>query len=191
MTAMLNTATRPNWLRPSVIEPLNEHSNALKNSAEVDQDEVGFFLYDLDYLAQHLSTLMQQDVIKLWFAVKANPLSRVITTLAQQGFNFDVASQGELTQVLAQNVQAERILNTGPAKSKQQMKAFLTQGVRTFVVESLNQLQWLNEAATELSCRPQVLLRVQLQWDEGEKNPLGGNEVTAFVYRAKNGKPSK
>lgn len=180
MTAMLNTATRPNWLRPSVIEPLNEHSNALKNSAEVDQDEAGFFLYDLDYLAQHLSTLMQQDVIKLWFAVKANPLSRVITTLAQQGFNFDVASQGELSQVLAQNVQAERILNTGPAKSKQQMKAFLTQGVRTFVVESLNQLQWLNEAATELSCRPQVLLRVQLQWDEGEKNPLGGNEVTAF-----------
>lgn len=180
MTAMLKTVNRPNWLRASVIESLNEHSKVLKNCAEVAHDEAGFFLYDLDYLAQHLSTLMQQDVIKLWFAVKANPLSRVINTLAQQGFNFDVASQGELTQVLAQNVQAERILNTGPAKSQQQMKAFLTQGVRTFVVESLNQLQWLNDAAIELSCQPQVLLRVQLQWAEGEKNPLGGNEVTAF-----------
>ncbi|WP_259367644.1 PLP-dependent decarboxylase [Colwellia sp. MB02u-9] len=180
MTAMLNSTARPNWLRPEVLAPLAQHSEALKNSVEAEQDEDGFFLYDLDYLEQHLSVLMQQEVIKLWFAVKANPLSRVISTLAQQGFNFDVASQGELTQVLAQNVQADRILNTGPAKSKRQMKAFLSQGVRTFVVESLNQLQWLNEAAIALACQPQVLLRVQLQWQEGEKNPLGGNEVTPF-----------
>jgi diaminopimelate decarboxylase len=180
MTAMLNSTARPNWLRPAVLAPLAQHSEALNNSVEAEQDEDGFFLYDLDYLEQHLSVLMQQEVIKLWFAVKANPLSRVISTLAQQGFNFDVASQGELTQVLAQNVQADRILNTGPAKSKRQMKAFLSQGVRTFVVESLNQLQWLNEAAIELACQPQVLLRVQLQWQEGEKNPLGGNEVTPF-----------
>ncbi|WP_259364537.1 MULTISPECIES: PLP-dependent decarboxylase [unclassified Colwellia] len=180
MTAMLNSTARPNWLRPAVLAPLAQHSEALKSSVEAEQDEDGFFLYDLDYLEQHLSVLMQQEVIKLWFAVKANPLSRVISTLAQQGFNFDVASQGELTQVLAQNVQADRILNTGPAKSKRQMKAFLSQGVRTFVVESLNQLQWLNEAAIELACQPQVLLRVQLQWQEGEKNPLGGNEVTPF-----------
>lgn len=180
MTAMINYTPRPNWLSPAVLKPLAEHCNVLKNSLDVEHDEAGFFLYDLDYLEQHLSVLMQQDVIKLWFAVKANPLSRVITTLAQQGFNFDVASQGELTQVLAQDVQADRILNTGPAKSKKQMKAFLIQGVRTFVVESLNQLQWLNQAAIELSCQPQVLLRVQLQWQEGEKNPLGGNEVTPF-----------
>ncbi|WP_259365880.1 PLP-dependent decarboxylase [Colwellia sp. MB02u-6] len=180
MTAMLNSTTRPNWLRPAVLAALAQHSETLKNSVEAEQDEDGFFLYDLDYLEQHLSVLMQQEVIKLWFAVKANPLSRVISTLAQQGFNFDVASQGELTQVLAQNVQADCILNTGPAKSKRQMKAFLSQGVRTFVVESLNQLQWLNEAAIELACQPQVLLRVQLQWQEGEKNPLGGNEVTPF-----------
>lgn len=177
MTAMLN---RPNWLRPALLEPLLAHQERLNKPTDVEQDEDGYFLYDLDYLEQHLSSLMQQDVIKLWFAVKANPLSRVIKTLAQQGFNFDVASQGELTQVLAQDVPADRILNTGPAKSKRQIKAFLEQGVRTFVVESLNQLQWLNDAANELSCQPQVLLRVQLQWEEGEKNPLGGNEVTAF-----------
>ena len=28
--------------------------------------------------------------------------------------------------------------------------------------------------------RPKVLLRVQLQWHEGEKNPLGGNSLTPF-----------
>lgn len=181
MTETLNTniSSKPDWLSTEIQKALIER-NAADVQNSVTRDEDGFYLYDLDQLELHLSSLMQQDVIKLWFAVKANPLSRVLKTLAQQGFNFDVASQGELSQVLSQGVSAERILNTGPAKSKQQLKAFLTQGVRTFVVESLNQLQWLNQAASELSCQPQVLLRVQLQWQEGEKNPLGGNEVTAF-----------
>lgn len=171
--------SKPNWLKQSVIDVLNQQQAGSVISHE-HTDEAGFFLYDLDAMAEHVSALMQQDVIKLWFAVKANPLSRVIQTLAAQGFNFDVASQGELSQVLRQDIAANRVLNTGPAKSKRQMKAFLTQGVSTFVVESLLQLQWLNEAAIELACRPQVLLRVQLQWPDGEKNPLGGNEITPF-----------
>lgn len=59
------------------------------------------------------------------------------------------------------------------------------QGVNTFVVESLNQLNWLNESAKELKLRPQVLLRVQLQWPEGDKNPLGGNCITPFGLSVK------
>ena len=138
------------------------------------------FVYDLDALERHLASLQQQDVVKLWFAVKANPLSRILQTLDGQGFNFDVASSGELAQVLTQGVDAERILNTGPAKSKKQLSSFLAQGVNTFVVESLNQLNWLAEAAIEQEKLPRVLLRVQLQWTEGEKNPLGGNNLTPF-----------
>lgn len=180
MTVIEQMVTRPDWLSQNVVNALTTYQESGSNNDQEQSDEAGFFLYDLDAMAEHLSVLMQQDVIKLWFAVKANPLSRVITTLAEQGFNFDVASQGELTQVLSQNVTADRILNTGPAKSRRQIKAFLSQGVETFVVESLLQLQWLNEVAIELACQPQVLLRVQLQWPDGEKNPLGGNEVTPF-----------
>ncbi|WDE04956.1 PLP-dependent decarboxylase [Thalassomonas viridans] len=145
-----------------------------------DPHENGYFVYHLDALKAHLARLQQQDVVKLWFAVKANPLSRVIRTFADAGFNFDVASSGELAQVLSQGVEPAQVLNTGPAKSKKQLAAFLAQGVNTFVIESLNQLHWLNEAALAQEVRPQVLLRVQLQWPEGEKNPLGGNEVTPF-----------
>ena len=143
-------------------------------------DEQAYFVYQLDVLKAHLARLQQQNVVKLWFAVKANPLSKILQTLDNAGFDFDVASSGELTQVLAQGVSAQRILNTGPAKSKKQLTSFLAQGVTTFVVESLNQLDWLNQAAQAQNCRPQVLLRVQLQWPEGEKNPLGGNQLTPF-----------
>jgi diaminopimelate decarboxylase len=119
-------------------------------------------------------------VVKLWYAVKANPLSSVIQTLDKAGFNFDVASAGELNQVLKQGIAAERVLNTGPAKSKKQINHFLEAGVRTFVAESLNQVAWLNQAAQNHQVQLRILLRVQLRWPEGEKNPLGGNSLTPF-----------
>jgi diaminopimelate decarboxylase len=166
--------TKPTWFDTSIENTLLQHNSP--------QDEHGYFVYQLDALKKHLAQLQQQDVIKLWFAVKANPLSKVIQTLDSQGFDFDVASSGELAQVLSQGISPERVLNTGPAKSKKQLDAFVKLGVQTFVVESLNQLRWLNEVVIEqnLSAKPTVLLRVQLQWPEGEKNPLGGNSLTPF-----------
>lgn len=166
--------TKPTWFDTRIEDALLAHQSS--------DDEQGYFVYQLDALKAHLEQLQQQDVIKLWFAVKANPLSKVIQTLDGAGFDFDVASSGELAQVLAQGISPDRVLNTGPAKSKKQLKAFVDLGVQTFVVESLNQLTWLNEVISEQSTveRPTVLLRVQLQWPDGEKNPLGGNSLTPF-----------
>lgn len=170
---------KPTWFDTSIESTLLAH--------ESPEEEQGYFVYQLDALKEHLAQLQQQDVIKLWFAVKANPLSKIIQTLDSEGFDFDVASSGELAQVLAQGISPERILNTGPAKSKKQLQEFIQLGVQTFVVESLNQLTWLNEVilaknSTEQGVTepPTVLLRVQLQWPEGEKNPLGGNSLTPF-----------
>ena len=87
--------------------------------------------------------------MKLWYAVKANPLSRIIQCLDSAGFNFDVASKGELEQVLAQGIDSERVLNTGHCKSPAQISHFIARGVRTFVAESVNQVRWLNEQATK------------------------------------------
>jgi diaminopimelate decarboxylase len=170
--------TKPTWFDTSIESTLLAHKSP--------EDEQGYFVYQLDALKKHLALLQQQDVIKLWFAVKANPLSKVIQTLDSEGFDFDVASTGELDQVLAQNISPKRILNTGPAKSKNQLQSFIKKGVSTFVVESLNQLTWLNEVAQAQGLadqdfeKPTVLLRVQLQWPDGEKNPLGGNSLTPF-----------
>lgn len=170
--------TTPDWLDKSILPLLAAH--------DAPEHEQAYFVYQLDALKAHLAKLQQQDVVKLWFAVKANPLSKIIQTLDSEGFDFDVASSGELSQVLAQGVPANRVLNTGPAKSKAQLTDFVNQGVQTFVVESLNQLTWLHEVVQDYNRNHntalpiKVLLRVQLQWQEGEKNPLGGNSLTPF-----------
>ena len=144
------------------------------------QLDTPFFVYDLDKLNAHLTRLVAQTDVKLWYAVKANPLSKIIQSLDSAGFNFDVASKGELEQVLAQGISSQRVLNTGPAKSPKQIKHFIERGVRIFVAESLNQVRWLHQQAQLQNTQLQVLLRVQLRWPEGEKNPLGGDSLTPF-----------
>jgi len=148
-------------------------------STFADTQIAPFYVYDIDGLTSHIKSLVNDD-IKLWFAVKANPLSRIIQTLDKQGMNFDVASSGELEQVLARGISCDRILNTGPAKSIKQIKHFLSQGVNTFVVESENQLTLINQQAKIFGVRPSILLRVQLRFEQSDANPLGGNDLTPF-----------
>ncbi len=140
-----------------------------------------FFFYDLDACMAHVSYLSAPG-LKLWYAVKANPLSAVIRCMHQAGLECDVASVGELQQVLAHAIPVNRVLNTGPAKSKQHLQQMLDAGVRIFVVESIQQAQDLNALVGQRQCKVQVLLRVQLTWQQQgqEKNVLGGCALTPF-----------
>ncbi|MBK2259262.1 PLP-dependent decarboxylase [Francisella philomiragia] len=139
-----------------------------------------FFYYDLDMLETHAKELKKLPV-KLWYALKANPLSKIIKVFDEQNINFDVASIGELDQVLAQGVNPKNILHTGPAKSYSQLEYFLTQGVRIFVIESINQFKDLSDLIEKNNINVEVLLRMQLVWNDQESNVLGGGGcVTPF-----------
>ncbi|MBK2256888.1 PLP-dependent decarboxylase [Francisella philomiragia] len=143
------------------------------------KNEAPFFYYDLDMLEKHAKEL-QKLPVKLWYALKANPLSKIIKVFDEQNINFDVASIGELDQVLSQGVDPKNILHTGPAKSYSQLEYFLAQGVRIFVIESINQFKDLSDLIEKNNINVEVLLRIQLVWNDQESNVLGGGCVTPF-----------
>lgn len=152
-------------------------SNLLKLAREIDNP---FFFYDLDMLENNLVNLKKLPA-KLWYAVKANPLSSIIQSISDSDISFDVASSGELDQVLKQGVDPKNILNTGPAKSYKQICYFIEKGVRVFVLESIQQYQDLLKATKYYEVQVTSLLRVQLTWNKSsEKNVLGGDSVTPF-----------
>ncbi|AJI45076.1 PLP-dependent decarboxylase [Francisella tularensis subsp. novicida] len=157
---------------------IEAHRNNLESICK--ESEAPFFYYDLDMLEAHAKELHRLPV-KLWYALKANPLSRIIKVFDEQKISFDVASIGELDQVLAQGVNPKNILHTGPAKSYSQLEYFLAQGVRIFVIESINQLKDLSILVEKKNINVKVLLRVQLVWNDQENNVLGGGGcVTPF-----------
>lgn len=152
-----------------------------KLQSVIDRFNAPFFAYDLDALKERLEYMKDglDPDIKLWYACKANPMSAIIKVLRNLDFGIDVASSGELHQVLNTGVSPDNILATGPGKSKKYLEGLVKSGVKTIVLESLNQAYWLDEVAKEQNVKVDCLLRVQLEWDDG-KSVLGGDEITPF-----------
>lgn len=158
---------------------LNYHRAHLNEWAK--NFDSSFFYYDLDLLRDHLES-MQKDLgpkVKLWYATKANPLSSILKEILGAKIGIDVAAQGELEQALSVGFSPQNILSTGPSKSRKYLRSLLKHKVEIVVCESLNQLYWLNEVSEELGIKQKALLRVQLEWNEGQ-SVLGGNEITPF-----------
>lgn len=157
----------------------NEHREHLEKT--IKRLDSSFYYYDLDALKLHLENLsrIMDDDIKLWYACKANPLSAILKVFRNLGFGIDVASKGELDHVLSSGLKPENILSTGPSKSRKYLGELLDNDINIVVCESLNQVYWLNEAAIKRNKKVDVLLRVQLEWEEGT-SVLGGNSITPF-----------
>ena len=152
--------------------------NILKTAQKQDSP---FYFYDLDALEKHLSYMGQQlhPDVKLWYACKANPMSAILKVFRNLGFGIDVASQGELDQALRSGCKPDGILSTGPAKSQKYLESLIDYDVRVVVAESIKQLEDLDQVSKNLKAKPDVLLRVQLEWHEG-KSVLGGDQITPF-----------
>ena len=163
------------------MESLSNPNIRKKIDSVIQRFDAPFFFYDLDFLKSHLETMANglDPDIKLWYACKANPMSAILKVLRNLGFGIDVASTGELHQALNTGIDPNEILATGPGKSKDYLRRLVKSGVKTIVLESLNQAYWLNEVAIEENEKIDCLLRVQLDWEEGE-SVLGGNGITPF-----------
>lgn len=94
------------------------------------------------------------------FAVKANSNLSVLRRFAQLGSGFDTVSGGEIARVLAAGGRADKIIFSGVGKSVAEMEFALNAGIKCFNVESLPELDRLNEVAQRLGKRAPVSLRI-------------------------------
>ena len=96
----------------------------------------------------------------LCYAMKANANLAVLKTFADLGLGFDIVSGGELARALAIGADPAKIVFSGVGKTRSEMAAALTAGVRCFNVESEDELQTLSEVASGLGATAAVSLRV-------------------------------
>ncbi|MFL5785553.1 MAG: PLP-dependent decarboxylase [Bacteriovoracaceae bacterium] len=146
----------------------------------IQKYDSSFYFYDLDGFEKHIQSIkatLHPDV-KVWYACKANPLSKILSILNDNGFGTDVASLGELHQ--AQTAGVKNLIATGPAKSPAYLGKLLDAGVSTIVLESIQQLRDLNRICGERGTKQKVLLRLQLEWSGSLKSVLGGSAITPF-----------
>ena len=94
------------------------------------------------------------------YAVKANSNLAVLKVLAEAGAGFDLVSSGELARVLAVGADPKKIVFSGVGKTVAEMKAALQAGIGCFNVESLSELDRLNEVAAEMQVKAPISIRV-------------------------------
>jgi len=103
----------------------------------------------------------------LCYAMKANSTLAVLQTFAQAGCGFDIVSGGELSRVLAAGGDPAKVVFSGVGKTRADMRQALRAGVRCFNVESLGEIDALDQEARALKLIAPVSLRVNPNVDAG------------------------
>lgn len=139
----------------------------LKKAAE--QYQTPFLLIDLPTVAEKYQELRKGfDFASVYYAVKANPHPRILKLLAELGSSFDVASVYELDQVLAHNVEPERMSYGNTIKKREDIRYFYEKGVRLFATDSEADLRNIAEYAPG----SRIYIRILTEGSEGADWPL-------------------
>src|SRR6059058_1881235 len=94
------------------------------------------------------------------YAVKANPNSAVIATLARSGLGADVVSGGEYRRAAAAGVPGDKIVFSGVGKTEDEMRLALEGGLYQFNLESPDEAEMLSAVATGMGRIAPVGFRV-------------------------------
>src|SRR5277367_1978598 len=94
------------------------------------------------------------------YALKANSNLAVLNLLARRGSGFDLVSGGELTRVLKAGGQAAKCSFAGVGKTRAEIEQALAAKVYAFNVESIAELDFINQVAGEKKKRAPISIRV-------------------------------
>ncbi|MBU0998816.1 type III PLP-dependent enzyme [Patescibacteria group bacterium] len=116
--------------------------NFKKIKALASGKQTPFLLIDLKKIARKFDELKQSlPFAKIYYAVKANPNDDVIKLLAKKGSSFDVASIGEIKQLLNLGVHGERMSFGNTIKKAADIAYAFENGITLFTTDSVNDLK--------------------------------------------------
>jgi diaminopimelate decarboxylase len=123
-----------------------------------------FYYYDTDLLRQTLDSI--RSVTKQWpnfhvhYAVKANANPRLLPIIRQSGVGADCVSGGEIEASLRAGFPPQKIVYAGVGKSDWEIKLGLEAGIFCFNVESVAELEVIDELALGMGKVAGVCLRI-------------------------------
>jgi diaminopimelate decarboxylase len=102
---------------------------------------------------------------KFYFAVKSNSNLSILRLIFSQGFGADIVSIGELERCLVAGLTPEKIVFSGVGKARDEICRALSVGIFSFHVESMSELDLINELAGSLQVVARITLRVNPKVD--------------------------
>lgn len=125
--------------------------------------ETPFYYYDTTVLRQTLETLTQvanANKVEVHYALKANANHRVLTIIRGYGLGADCVSGGEIKAAIEAGFPASKIAFAGVGKADWEINLALDYNIFCFNVESIPELDVINELAAAKGKVAQVALRI-------------------------------
>ena len=123
-----------------------------------------FYYYNTDLLKATLSAINTEvskyDNYHVHYAVKANTNPTILGIIKDAGLGADCVSGGEIEAVLKAGFAPEKIVFAGVGKSDWEITLALEAGISCFNVESIPELENINEIAKGMNKIASVALRI-------------------------------
>ncbi|MCR4773669.1 MAG: diaminopimelate decarboxylase [Prevotella sp.] len=123
-----------------------------------------FYYYDTALLRDTLRIISEQlakhEGFIMHYAVKANANPKILGIIAQAGFGADCVSGGEIRAALNAGFPASKIVYAGVGKSDWEINLGLDNDIFCFNVESIPELEIINELAGEKGKKANVAFRI-------------------------------
>lgn len=123
-----------------------------------------FYYYDTALLQATLdairSAIAPQPNYYVHYAMKANANPKLMQLIREAGFGVDCVSGGEIRTAIAEGFEADSIMFAGVGKSDWEIRLALQLGIFSFNVESLAELEVIQELAEQEQRIARVCLRI-------------------------------
>ncbi|MEJ5054618.1 diaminopimelate decarboxylase [Sphingobacterium sp. MYb382] len=125
--------------------------------------ETPFYYYDMALLAETLDrakAAADKRNFHVHYALKANLNDRVLALIQSKGYGADCVSGNEVQKSIDTGFSPSQITFAGVGKSDKEIILALQQGIFAFNVESIQEMEIINELAAGLGVRANVSLRI-------------------------------
>ncbi len=123
-----------------------------------------FYYYDTDLLRATIQAINKETSKHsgycVHYAVKANANPRILNIIGQAGLGADCVSGGEILAALHAGIPPRRVVYAGVGKSDWEINLGLDKNIFCFNVESIAELEVLNELAAHKEKTARVALRI-------------------------------
>ncbi|MCF0203087.1 MAG: diaminopimelate decarboxylase [Bacteroidaceae bacterium] len=131
---------------------------------QLNNIDTPFYYYDADLLRETLKTINEEagkyENFCVHYAIKANANPKVLRIIAQSGLGADCVSGGEIEAAVAAGFPASKIVFAGVAKADWEIELGLNLNISCFNVESLPELEVINDLAAQLDTTANVAFRI-------------------------------
>lgn len=134
-----------------------------KDIAHFSNLETPFYYYDLNLLRNTLKTCSNAANtynFHVHYAMKANFNDKVLAQIKETGFGADCVSGGEVRKAIESGFAKNKVVFAGVGKSDKEINYALDQDIFCFNVESLQELQVINDLAEKKQKIAKVAIRI-------------------------------